>query len=243
MIKNSSSYDSFKWRHLVWGIIFTFLLVPIASSLLTEILFASGKGILPGTDGLSGYALDRLQTAVISFFQMLGACLFLLFYGPMKRLVRPVLSLKPLRMKKTYLLLIILMIATYLFGFLVDFFFPSSAKDQLNELSLARVWDMHPGLIVLTFLATSLFVPIYEEFIFRGVILTFFRSKYSYLTSSVLSSLLFGIAHFYSLGVVISAFFAGLLLSYLCKKSGSITPGIVFHMLNNAAALLLSQYL
>ncbi|WP_158538420.1 CPBP family intramembrane glutamic endopeptidase [Falsibacillus pallidus] len=243
MRKNSISYDSFKWRHLIWGIIFSFLLVPIASSLLAEILFTSGKWLLPGIDGLSAYALDRLQTAAISLFQMLGACLFLLFYGPMKKLIRPVLSLKPLRMKKTYLLIFGLMIATYLMGFLIDYFFPSSAKDQLNELSLAQVWDMHPGLIILTFLATSLFVPIYEEFIFRGVILTFFQSKYSYLTSSILSSLLFGIAHFYSLGVVISAFFAGLLLSYLFKKTGSITPGILFHMVNNAAVLFLSQYL
>ncbi len=78
-----------------------------------------------------------------------------------------------------------------------------------------------------------------EEFAFRGFILSGMQHGHSTRTAILLSALLFGFLH-----VLMSIFqqlfnatLLGLVLGLLAVRSGSILPGILFHVLNNGMAV------
>lgn len=98
----------------------------------------------------------------------------------------------------------------------------------------------------LLILVMVIIVPIYEEFVFRGVIWSALREqlvgKRGVLLASVVTSLLFAIIHlqydYYEMSVI---FILALLFSYARYKSGSIIVPIIIHIINNGMAMW--QYL
>ena len=89
---------------------------------------------------------------------------------------------------------------------------------------------------ILLLLGFAILTPIFEELIFRGFILHFFSERFPFWIAAVLTSFFFGIAHTYSLGVMVITFFMGLLMAILCKKTKSILPAMLFHIINNTLA-------
>ncbi len=88
----------------------------------------------------------------------------------------------------------------------------------------------------MTYLTLTLLVPIYEEVLFRGVILNSTMRYLGFGWANVLQSLLFTVVH----GELVMApfFFAfGLITGTLAKRSGSLLSGILFHVLNNLVAI------
>jgi membrane protease YdiL (CAAX protease family)/tetratricopeptide (TPR) repeat protein len=83
-----------------------------------------------------------------------------------------------------------------------------------------------------TFLATAFVVPVYEEVIFRGVILNSVTRYIGFGRANILQALVFSAVHgdlflapyFFGFGV-----FTGLLV----RRSESLTSGVVFHVANN----------
>jgi membrane protease YdiL (CAAX protease family) len=88
---------------------------------------------------------------------------------------------------------------------------------------------------------------LFEEIMFRGIILTLLLALYSEKKSLVISAVLFGLVHYANLlhefnyeyfvftsGQVIWAVGMGLLWGYLVLKTNSLIPGIVLHYLSNA---------
>ena len=80
-------------------------------------------------------------------------------------------------------------------------------------------------------------VPIYEEIIFRGVILDSCQRNINFNMANIFQALLFAIIHD-SLFLFPVFFLFGILVGILRKKSGGLLPCIVFHALNNAIALM-----
>lgn len=88
-----------------------------------------------------------------------------------------------------------------------------------------------------------LFVPIYEEIIFRGLILGNLIKVMSNKKAIVLSSMLFGLWHlknifFLSTGALIyqiayTTLFFGPLTAYLALRTRTIWLGVILHYLNN----------
>lgn len=78
--------------------------------------------------------------------------------------------------------------------------------------------------------------PLFEEYLFRGVVLMTLQ-RYGSWFAIVLSSLLFALSHG-SITQAVCVFFLGFVIGYLSVKSGSLRLAILFHMLNNAIALL-----
>lgn len=76
-----------------------------------------------------------------------------------------------------------------------------------------------------------------EELAFRGFILSGLRSKQRIWSAILVSSVLFGLAH-PVVQQTISATIIGVLIAFLAFKSGSILPGLVFHMTHNALILM-----
>lgn len=74
-------------------------------------------------------------------------------------------------------------------------------------------------------------VPIFEELIFRGIILDSFLHRYSSFKAILLSTLCFASLHFGP--QIASAIFFGLISGYLYYYTKSLYPSIILHGLNN----------
>lgn len=87
-----------------------------------------------------------------------------------------------------------------------------------------------------TFINVVLLAPIFEELIFRGMILQVL-SKYNRIFAILVTSLLFGLLHL-NMTQAVPAFFMSLVLCYMCLKTDSILVTILAHAGNNFLALM-----
>lgn len=116
-------------------------------------------------------------------------------------------------------------------GSLADVKMPADALQLLTTL-VTHPWG---------WIAVGVLVPIAEEMVFRGAILRTLLNLCGHRWrwgAIVLSALLFGLAHG-NMAQLLNASLMGCLLGWLYYRSGSIAPGIVFHMVNNSVAVLL----
>ncbi len=96
------------------------------------------------------------------------------------------------------------------------------------------------GFLPLFFLVAVL-APIVEELLFRGVILSSFRNSFVTWRAVIYSSLLFAAMH----GMVprmAGTFFLGIVYALVVIYTGSIFLVMICHIVNNAAYLLVSQF-
>ncbi len=90
------------------------------------------------------------------------------------------------------------------------------------------------------------FVPIYEELIFRGLILAGLTKFYSARNSIIISSLIFGLWHLKNIffipthnlisQMLYTAFIFGPIAAYLTLKTKNVWLAVILHYLNNAIA-------
>ncbi len=87
------------------------------------------------------------------------------------------------------------------------------------------------------FVVAVVFAPATEELLFRGWIYTSLRFRFGLWTALLVSSALFGLAHYELTHVYALAVFpVGLALGALRQRTGSIKAGILFHACNNFIA-------
>jgi hypothetical protein len=98
-------------------------------------------------------------------------------------------------------------------------------------------------------LITHALVPaIAEEWFFRGFLLRALLAKAKHPAGPILiSGLIFGAFHLLAESVIaidrfVPTTLMGILLAFVCWRTGSILPGIVLHMLNNATVVGLAYY-
>ncbi|MCC7164952.1 MAG: CPBP family intramembrane metalloprotease [Anaerolineae bacterium] len=89
-----------------------------------------------------------------------------------------------------------------------------------------------------TLLGAGILAPISEELFFRGAIFTWFRGRYSFSIAMFASSLLFGLGHFDTVGVVASSFVLALVAAYVFEKSKTLWAPILMHITTNSVAIL-----
>ncbi len=88
-----------------------------------------------------------------------------------------------------------------------------------------------PAMIIMYIIYMTVIPAVFEELMFRGVIMTSLR-RFGDGFAVVVSALLFGLLHG-NLLQSINAFFLGLLLGYFAVKSGSVITAMVIHFANN----------
>ena len=93
-----------------------------------------------------------------------------------------------------------------------------------------------PLSFVLTFVLMTAVPALLEEFLFRGLVMQGLRC-FGDGVALLLSSLLFGLAHF-SILQDINAFLMGLLLGYFVLRTGSLWTGVILHFANNLLAIV-----
>lgn len=104
---------------------------------------------------------------------------------------------------------------------------PDFVKEMFRELSGQK------GLF--PFLMIVVAAPLFEELIFRGIILEGLLKRYSIFTSILASSLLFGIVHLNPWQFV-SALVGGFLMGWVYYKTKNLVLPIIIHFLNNGFA-------
>jgi membrane protease YdiL (CAAX protease family) len=104
-----------------------------------------------------------------------------------------------------------------------------------EQISLIEIVGMGPGLWI-AFFAAVIIAPIVEEYVFRGWGMICLPLASRPFLSILINGVLFALFHF-ELSVIIPLIFLGCMLAWTRYKSGSILPGIVFHLINNSLAL------
>ncbi|MGB4759241.1 MAG: CPBP family intramembrane glutamic endopeptidase [Candidatus Saccharimonadales bacterium] len=133
-------------------------------------------------------------------------------------------------------MLMLMVVVAFVAGFV-----PSIDVNQEQEIFTAPTAGS--GLL-LVFLALAILPPLAEEFIFRGVLYTGLRKKFSFVWTTLIVSVIFGSLHLTAssdgplwiaaVDTAILSFF----LCYLREKTGSIWAGVTLHFVKNFIAFV-----
>lgn len=85
---------------------------------------------------------------------------------------------------------------------------------------------------IFIFISTCIMAPIFEEILYRGVLLNGLLKKYNYKKAIIYSSIIFGIAHM-NLPQGINAFFLGVIIGLAYYYTRSIYLCMTIHFVNN----------
>lgn len=114
--------------------------------------------------------------------------------------------------------------------------FPPNA-DLLGGQAEALLSGSLFGVIVVM----AIIPAICEELLFRGFLLSGLRQKLSTPVTLVVVGLIFGLFHMHIEQIPVHSLL-GALLAYICIRSGSILPGILVHLANNAISVASPTY-
>lgn len=113
--------------------------------------------------------------------------------------------------------------------------------DQPQKIGFEKAYGTWNLFIV--FVSLAILPPIAEEVLFRGFLFTSLLKKYRFIWASIITSVLFGIAHLqFGSGApllwvaFIDTFVLSLVLCYLRFRSKSIWPSIILHGIKNSVA-------
>ncbi len=115
---------------------------------------------------------------------------------------------------------------------------PSSLTS--NEALRQQAEIITGGSFITVLLAFAILPGICEEFVFRGFLLAGLRERLSTLKLVLAVGILFGVYHIYIEKIPIVSLM-GILLAFVCLRTGSIYPAILIHIANNGLALIVSR--
>ncbi len=119
-------------------------------------------------------------------------------------------------------------------AFFGDFLFPGTAQ-SVSGTAVSAVLQKDAVSIFISFVNTAIFVPVVEEYVFRGVFFSALK-PYGVDFAVVASSFVFGVMHFEA-SQSMYAFAFGIFASLTVALTGNIKTAVLFHMLNNSAML------
>ena len=110
------------------------------------------------------------------------------------------------------------------------------------------IGDLNSGMSSLTsypfwlaLLVNAILIPILEEVVFRGYLFSRLGKAMPAVVAAVISSVVFGLCH----GGLVWAIWAGVTGLIICVvrvKSGSIIPGMIFHIIMNTFGMIVSYF-
>lgn len=109
---------------------------------------------------------------------------------------------------------------------------PDFIEESFQEMAVS------PIILILTVVVVA---PIYEEIIFRGILLKGMANKINPNIALVISAIFFAIVHL-NIPQGINAFFLGLIIGFIYLSTGSIYLSIFAHFVNNVLAITVSSF-
>jgi membrane protease YdiL (CAAX protease family) len=110
----------------------------------------------------------------------------------------------------------------------------------VEEMKRALMPDDRPRPLAFDLFLIAASPAVCEELLFRGAILSGLRRGLRPRDAALASAALFGLFHLQLVRMLPTALL-GLVLSSLVIASGSIVPAMVFHFLNNGAAVVVTR--
>ncbi|UII75760.1 CPBP family glutamic-type intramembrane protease [Flagellimonas sp. HMM57] len=124
-------------------------------------------------------------------------------------------------------------------------FFVGFEDFELSQLMFSATAEIAAVLktygFVIGVLSVAIIGPIYEEIIFRGVILGSVEKHLGFIAANVFQSVLFALVHF-NLTLFIYYVLFGLITGYYAKNTDGLRTGIILHALNNFFVLVLIYF-
>jgi ABC-2 type transport system permease protein/sodium transport system permease protein len=120
--------------------------------------------------------------------------------------------------------------------------------DAALELKMAEMFhDLKTQPLWLVLLAMAVLPAVFEELFFRGLVYHALAARARPAQAIIVSAALFGLFHLFALGALatprlLPSTLMGLLLGWVCYRSGSVLPGMVLHAFHNGAALSVAYY-
>jgi len=200
------------------------------------------------------------QFAMGVFYQILTVFVFVPFVLRLpkgKRLFRQYLDDIGLTRMQPFFRLLLLGLSCYLILALsqaaASFVYRFLEGQPINGNFIRRVFDLsgdlnphYPSLLIS-------FPSIFEEAVFRGIVLAVFLSRYSDRNSIIFSALGFGLMHalnlvngadlVWTLGMMVWAFIIGLFYGYVFVRTRSLLPSMIVHYLGNVFISSLVGYI
>ena len=130
------------------------------------------------------------------------------------------------------------MVAGVLSTSLYDMFFPDSAVHPGGFTDFSGI-EFNIYTLIIRILSVCVYVPLVEEYIFRGVIFGYLR-RFGTMFAVFAGGAIFGIAHNNPSQSVYALVF-GIFSSFLVVVTGNIKTSIIFHALNNLSGILGEQ--
>ena len=183
-----------------------------------------------------------LAIGLANFISLAGTVYVIGLRG--KRLTLAELGLWPVKWKWSWLILIIsvtvLLLPIRVILALAALILVEGGLDSLQ----GRSDLLMPGLSWPNFLASliaiGLLAPIAEELFFRGALFGWLRRRFALWAAVLMSAALFGLAHFDSVGVMISSFIMGVAIALVYDATQSLWTAIAIHAFNNSLAVSLA---
>jgi membrane protease YdiL (CAAX protease family) len=109
---------------------------------------------------------------------------------------------------------------------------PQWFEDAMNAIMDAPVW--------LTLLSVSVFAPLFEEWLCRGLVLRGLMNKMSPAGAICVSAIFFAVLHL-NPWQAIPAFILGLLFGYVYYRTGSLKLTMLMHCVNNTFSVIFTR--
>jgi membrane protease YdiL (CAAX protease family) len=103
--------------------------------------------------------------------------------------------------------------------------------------TFAALGPITPGLAIAIVVLAGIVVPISEEFLFRGLLYPWLRSRWGVLSAALVSAAVFALLHV-QLAVMAPIFVLGVVLALLREYSGSLWAPILYHGIQNTVTTL-----
>ena len=133
---------------------------------------------------------------------------------------------------------VIVSIATLATAFMTDAV--SSLMPPMPEWLEAAMKQLLDAPLWITLISVSVFAPLFEEWLCRGVVLRGLLAKNSPMTAITVSAAFFAIIHL-NPWQAIPAFILGLLFGYVYYRTGSLKLTMLMHCANNTMAAIFSR--
>ena len=116
----------------------------------------------------------------------------------------------------------------------------SSLLPETPEWFEQIMQGMTGGNFILSFITVSLFAPLFEEWLCRGVVLRGLLTKMRPAGAIAISAAFFAILHM-NPWQALPAFLLGVVFGYVYYRTGSLKMTMLMHFVNNTMALILSR--
>ena len=117
--------------------------------------------------------------------------------------------------------------------------------NQLDQLQFVR--DEPPAVFLLILFSVAVSAPFTEELFFRGFLFGLYRRRQPLWVAYAVPGVIFALLHLepgrmnlaQMAGLAIGIFGLGMLLTWVYQRTGSLYPGMLAHVVNNATGLFL----